>query len=332
MKRRFVVRVLVWVLFAGIAVGALVAGFKELSAEIRSYRWEQTQGTVGRAEAHRAFTRVFYSYDVGRRSYSASHNLMRAPFRKLPDVGDAATVYYNPNNPEESLLLKGVRFDGGIPLLTASLVIMAILVGAALMNQRRKRATSPTTTKDVQLATSGKTASIVSGIGQRLSSSPDFKDWAGKRWTELEEIGPLAIKPIKRAFAPKLWDGGLNIHALLYPREPFIDASHYFLFTWYTSSIQQFLAEDDEFELADWFVPGVKEKQIDSVERFLRELQAPTGGQATLRIVEGWDLPQAFNWMSRLTYQAAWIKGQSQEVEMTAVCEDGYLSFFGLRM
>ena len=48
-------------------------------------------------------------------------------------------------------------------------------------------------------------------------------------------------------------------------------------------------------------------------------------------LVRGWDLPQPFDWLSGLTFQAAWIKVEEQSVEMTAVCEEGYLSFFALR-
>ena len=103
------------------------------------------------------------------------------------------------------------------------------------------------------------------------------------------------------------------------------------MFTWYTSTIQQMVAEGNEFDLAEWFVPGTKEKQIVAVETFLQTLPAPTDARETLRIVESWNLPTAFDWMKRLSYQAAWINVKDHGVEMTAVCDEGYLSFFALR-
>jgi hypothetical protein len=102
------------------------------------------------------------------------------------------------------------------------------------------------------------------------------------------------------------------MYGLLYAGKDFIDVTHYFLFTWYASSIQQFVAEGIEFELADWFVPGAKEQQIVSVETFLRELPAPTDHEATRRIVEGWNLSGPFDWMRRLCYQAAWMPLRSR--------------------
>jgi hypothetical protein len=228
-------------------------------------------------------------------------------------------------------LRKGIRFDGGIPLIFTSLVILTILIGVVFLNWKGARKQSNALVSN-SLVRSPEASAVLSTIERRLSSPHLFRRWASERWVKLEEIGPLGITPVKRAFVPKFWGGGLNIYGLLYARENFVDVTHYFLFTWYTSSIQQFVAEGIEFELADWFVPGVREKQIVSVETFLRELQAPTDHQETRRIVESWNLPRPFDWMRRLTYQAAWIKLKDYNVEMTAVCKEGFLSFFALRV
>jgi hypothetical protein len=159
-----------------------------------------------------------------------------------------------------------------------------------------------------------------------------FRRWARERWAELEQVGPLGIAPAKRAFVPNFWRGKLDIYGPLYAREAFVDVIPYFLFTWYTLSIQQFVAEGNKFQLAQWFVPGVMEKQIVAVQTFLRELPAPTDKAETRRIVAGWNLPSPFDWMKHLFYQAAWIRQEEQDVEMTAICDEGYLSFFALRM
>lgn len=141
----------------------------------------------------------------------------------------------------------------------------------------------------------------------------------------------MGIEPLERAYAPRFWRGELDVHALLYPREPFADVVDYLLFVQYTSTIQQLVAEGRDFDLSEWFVPGVREKQVASLETVLRGLPEPTSREASRRIVESWDLPAPFAWMSRLSYEAAWTRIKKDRVEMTAVAEEGYLCFFALR-
>ena len=112
-RRRPILHALIWLVFAGTAVGLFLSGLQELSAEIRSYRWETTRGEVRRIESHRSFRHVYYAYEVGGRSYNASHDFMVVPLRTIPAVSELVTIYYDPDRPEDSLLRKGIRFDGG---------------------------------------------------------------------------------------------------------------------------------------------------------------------------------------------------------------------------
>ena len=253
-----------------------------------------------------------------------------APFSEMPAVGEIVAVHYDPQRPDKALLSRGVRVDGGILLVISSLAIVTLLVGVVLASRRGLSSTSTRPERDG--VTQRSHAEVVSAIEQRLASPRLFERWAGERWSELEQIGALGIPPLKTAFASRCWRGGLNVYGLLYARKHFVDMAHYTLFVWYTSSIQHFVAEGAEVELADWFVPGKREDQIGAVEAFLRGLQAPSGHQETRRIVTSWNLPNAFDWMKHLTYQAAWIRWRDDKVEMTAVCREGSFSFFSLRV
>ena len=329
-RRHRGLRVLVSLLFAGMAMAALWEGVRELSLEVKSYGWETTQGQVRRVATHRASRNVHFAYAVGGTQYSASQKLMVMPFLEVPAVGDIVAVHYDPQRPDKALLSRGVRADGGIPLVISSLAIVTLLVGVVLANRRGLPA--PSTTPERDGVTQRSHAEVVSAIEQRLASPRLFERWAGERWSELEQIGALGIPPLKTAFASRCWRGGLNVYGLLYARKHFVDMAHYTLFVWYTSSIQHFVAEGAEVELADWFVPGKREDQIGAVEAFLRGLQAPSGHQETRRIVTSWNLPNAFDWLNHLTYQAAWIRWRDDKVEMTAVCREGSFSFFSLRV
>ncbi len=179
----------------------------------------------------------------------------------------------------------------------------------------------------------GKTgcAAVQASIRRRLEPESSFRGWASERWAHWQTVGPLGITPARRTFAPKLWRGELDVHALLYPPEPFVDAADFFLFVRYTSSIQQFLARGVDFDPRDWFVPGVKEQQVDAALAALTELPEPLDGARARHLVDGWNLPETFDWVARLRVRAAWVRQQRDGLELTAVAEEGYLSFFVLR-
>ena len=140
-RKQRLVSALVWLMFAGVASFGFREGGRELSIEIRSSRWEETHGVIRSIEAHRASRRAYYGFDVGGDRYDGTYHYMVNPSRVIPLVGARVAVFYDPDDPTDSTLHRGVRFDGGSPVILSSLVIVAGLIAAPLMRQigRRRR-------------------------------------------------------------------------------------------------------------------------------------------------------------------------------------------------
>ena len=221
--------------------------------------------------------------------------------------------------------------EADIQIIIMGLTTLVLVVGILLWLRGRHRLKAAEKAS-LRTVSRFETEAIKTTLARALSAPNTFRRRAAEQWEHLEKTGPLSIAPTKKGFAPQFWKGTSNIYGLLYPKHAFKDITHYFLFTWYASSIQQFVAEGEPFELSDWFIPGKKETQIEALSAYLHKLPPVTDTEEARQLIESWELPPSFHWMHNLDFLAVWIKGREDEMEMTAVCREGYLSFFALHV
>ena len=138
-RKQRLVSALVWLVFAGVESFGFREGGRELSIEIRSSTWERAHGVIRTFETHRASRTAHYGFDVGGDRYEGTYHHMAVPRRVIPSVGSLITVFYDLHDPMDSTLQRGVRFDGGSPLVLSSLLIVGALIAAPLLRQRGRR-------------------------------------------------------------------------------------------------------------------------------------------------------------------------------------------------
>jgi len=180
---------------------------------------------------------------------------------------------------------------------------------------------------------------VLSCFESRYSSPEVFRQWATSLWEKFEDDGPFGALPVKATYDTHPWsDLELECYAALYPKDAFADLAEFDLYIQYTASVQSLIIEalesDPELdetagEIQEMFLPAEVDEVIEG-HAISEKYKLFLTGSNINQLLKTWSLPESMNWLHELHYVEGDAWATRHEGSLTAVTEEGYLSFFAV--